>query len=344
MDALRQSEERYALAMEAAADGHMDWNLVTGEFYILPRMLTMVGHAPDAKFADRADWVRRFPFHPEDRPRWEAAIASLFAGREAKFRGDYRVVVNGETRWLAFNFIVGLIPLLFFVVSVAGFVLSRKAVMEAVLGQISAIVPVYKNELHDTLAEIIRRRRLSSLLGTAVLLLFSSQLFNSIRLVLSDIFGFRGGPGFLRGLLRDVVMVVAMGLLFLGSLVISDIFGWLKILVFQTIGAPTQWVRSWSLALALAFSTAFFFVPYRYFPHRRVPVGAALAGALLAAVLWETAKQIFRWYILSFGVYDQVYGPLGVLVALAMFAYYSGVVFILGAEFAAALMAKGRRA
>jgi membrane protein len=134
-----------------------------------------------------------------------------------------------------------------------------------------------------------------------------------------------------------------MGVLFLGSLVISDIFGWLKILVFQTMGAPAQWVRSWSLALALAFSTAFFFVPYRYFPHRRVPVGAALAGALLAAVLWETAKQIFRWYILSFGVYDQVYGPLGVLVALAMFAYYSGVVFILGAEFAAALMTKARR-
>ena len=71
------------------------------------------------------------------------------------------------------------------------------------------------------------------------------------------------------------------------------------------------------LALALGFSTAFFFVPYRYFPHRRVPAGAALAGALLAAVLWEAAKQLFRWYILSFGVYDQIYGPLGVLVALA---------------------------
>jgi membrane protein len=108
------------------------------------------------------------------------------------------------------------------------------------------------------------------------------------------------------------------------------------------MGVPSPWTRSWSLALALTLSTLFFFVPYRYFPHRRVPVGAALAGALLAAVLWETAKQLFRWYILSFGVYDQVYGPLGVLVALAMFAYYSGVVFILGAEFAAALMRTSR--
>ncbi|HJR50268.1 MAG TPA: YihY/virulence factor BrkB family protein [Gemmatimonadales bacterium] len=243
---------------------------------------------------------------------------------------------------LAFNFIVGLIPLLFFVVSVAGFVLSQRAVMEAVLNQLSSIVPVYKSELHDTLAAIIRRRRLSSILGTAVLLLFASQLFNSIRVVLSDIFGFRGGPGFFRGLLRDMVMVVAMGVLFIGSLVISDVFGWLKLLLFQTVSVPPPWVRPWSLVLALTLSTAFFFVPYRYFPHGRVPVGAALAGALLAAALWEAAKQVFRWYILSFGVYDQVYGPLGVLVALAMFAYYSGVVFILGAEFAAALMRTSR--
>ena len=104
IDALRQSEERYALTMEAASDGHMDWNLVTGEFYISPRMLKMVGHPPDATFADRADWVRRFPFHPEDRPRWEAAIAAHFASNEAKFNRDFRIVVNGETRWLAFNF------------------------------------------------------------------------------------------------------------------------------------------------------------------------------------------------------------------------------------------------
>ena len=102
---LRQSEQRYALAMEAAADGHMDWDFVTGEFYISPRMKQIVGHAPDATFAGRDDWVRRFPFHPEDRRRWEDAIAAHFAGREAIFKMDVRAVVNGETRWLAFNFI-----------------------------------------------------------------------------------------------------------------------------------------------------------------------------------------------------------------------------------------------
>ena len=104
-EALRRSEQRYALAMEAAGDGHTDWNLETGEFYISPRLLKILGYAPGTTFADRADWVRRFPFHPEDRRRWEAAVAAHFAGREAKFSMDLRIVVNGETRWVAFTFI-----------------------------------------------------------------------------------------------------------------------------------------------------------------------------------------------------------------------------------------------
>jgi membrane protein len=96
------------------------------------------------------------------------------------------------------------------------------------------------------------------------------------------------------------------------------------------------------LPLSLALSTAMFFLAYRYLPHRRVGIGPALAGAILASLLWEVAKQLFRWYILSVGAYDKIYGPLGVLVALSMFAYYSGVVFVLGAEFTAALLEQPR--
>src|SRR5882672_8770040 len=101
--ALRRSEERYALAMEAASDGHADWNVETDEFYISPRLLEILGHPPDATFTGRDDWLSCL--HPQDRKRLEAAIAAHFAGRDAKFRMDLRIVVNGETRWVAFNFI-----------------------------------------------------------------------------------------------------------------------------------------------------------------------------------------------------------------------------------------------
>jgi membrane protein len=241
---------------------------------------------------------------------------------------------------LAFSFLTCLVPILFFIVSLAGFVLSRKAASELVVRQLSELIPVYKDELQSSLGEIIRRRRLSGLLGTGVLLLFASQMFASLRLVLNDIFGFSRGPGLLREIGKDLILLLVMGVLFLASIVVFDLFGWFRLLLLVPTKMPAEWIRSIFMALAVISSTLLFFIMYRYFPHQRVPAGAALAGALLAGILWEAAKWAFRWYILRVGVYDAIYGPLGALVALGMFAYYSGIVFILGAEFTAALRSR----
>jgi membrane protein len=243
---------------------------------------------------------------------------------------------------LSFTFLMCLIPVLFILVSLAGFVLNRRAATEVVVNHLAQYAPVYRSELHQILGEIVRRRGLSGLLGTAVLLLFASQLFGAFRLVLNDVFDFRSGPGFLREFAKDLLLLFVMGALFLVSIVITDLVAWLKVFLMVPVGMPPEWIRSVFITLALVINTVMFFIAYRYFPHRKVPVGAALAGGLLASVLWEAAKQLFRWYILSVGVYDKIYGPLGGLVALSMFTYYSGVVFVLGAEFAAALRA-GRR-
>jgi len=97
-----------------------------------------------------------------------------------------------------------------------------------------------------------------------------------------------------------------------------------------------------TIAFSITLSTMMFYFGYRYVPRRRPRVGAALVGGLLAACLWEVAKQLFRVYIRKVGVYDQIYGPLGVLVAFVMFVYYSAIVFVFGAAYVAALDAKGR--
>lgn len=243
---------------------------------------------------------------------------------------------------LSFNLLICLIPVLFFLVSLAGFVLSRTAAADAVVDRLSAFVPVYKDELREMLEEVVKRRGLSGLLGTAVLLLFASQLFSALRLVLNEVFGFTRGRGFVHGVLKDLVLLFVMGLLFLASIAVIDIFDWVKIFVESDVGVPHDWTRSAFILMALGLNAGVFFLAYRYFPHRKVPVGAALAGALLASVLWEAAKQLFRLYIVTVGVYDRIYGPLGALVALSMFTYYSGIVFVLGAEFAAALSARQR--
>ena len=245
---------------------------------------------------------------------------------------------------LAFNLLICLIPILFFLVSVVGFVLNQGSAAEVVLNQFGQVVPVYRNELHQVLAQIIRRRSLSGLLGTLSLLLFATQLFASLRMVLNLVFGFTHGRNLVLDTLKDLLLLFVMGILFLASVLVTDFFTWIKIFLMIPIGLPPAWIRSAFITVGLVVDTLIFFLAYRYFPHRTVPVGPALAGAILASVLWEVAKQLFRLYILTLGVYDKIYGPLGALVGLSMFTYYSGIVFVLGAEFAAALRAgRGRR-
>jgi membrane protein len=244
---------------------------------------------------------------------------------------------------LSFFFLVCLVPMLFLFVSAMGYLLTSEAATSAVLNQLSQIVPVYKKELSEMLSHLIATRKMSGAIGTVILLFFSTQLFACLRMVMNVVFAERRGRGFFRGMLWDVVMLVVIGVLFVASMLITDLLFWLRAFVFTPVHMPRQWVRLMFIALALGFNTGLYFVVYRYFPTRRVHVGAALAGAFLASLLWEIAKQIFRWYILSIGVYDQIYGALGFLVALTMFVYYSGIVMVLGAEYTAAVEARWRK-
>jgi len=98
--ALRFSEQRYALAVEAAGEGHWDWNVASDEFYADPRMLELYGFPPGTTFAGRSDFLARLPLHPEDRPKWEAAAVAHFAGTTERIDMEIRIVPRGETRWL----------------------------------------------------------------------------------------------------------------------------------------------------------------------------------------------------------------------------------------------------
>ena len=238
---------------------------------------------------------------------------------------------------LSFYVLICLIPFLFLIVSVLGFVYSSESASRQVINQLTPILPVYRQELTRAFLRIVATRNLSGILGTVILILFSTQLFAATRVVLDRILGVKRGRSYLKGMLVDILWIFVIGILFLAALAVTDLFAWFKVFVFVPAQMPPEWIRYMSIGLGVTLATAMFYLLYRHLPNRRIPPGAALAGAFLASVLWEAAKQLFRLYILRLGVYDQIYGPLGALVALVMFVYYSAIVFILGAEYVGAL-------
>lgn len=238
---------------------------------------------------------------------------------------------------LSFYFLICLIPFLFLIISLVGFILSSEAATRQVINQLSPIVPVYQKEITRVLLRIVATRNVSGILGTVILILFSTQLFAGARVVLDRILGVKRGRGYLKGMLYDILWIFLIGVLFLAALGATGLFAWLQVSVFRPAEMPPEWVHYMSIALGVGLATWMFYLLYRHLPNRRIPRGAALAGALLASVLWEVAKQLFRLYIVKVGVYDQIYGPLGALVAFVMFVYYSAIVFVLGAEYVGAL-------
>jgi PAS domain S-box-containing protein len=99
--ALRESEERYALAMEGANEGHWDLDMTTDRLYLSPRMKVLDGQGPECIVASGRQWLANVDMHPEDRQRVASAFDQHLAGRSPRFECEYRVRhPNGEWHWL----------------------------------------------------------------------------------------------------------------------------------------------------------------------------------------------------------------------------------------------------
>jgi PAS domain S-box-containing protein len=99
--ALRQSEERYALAMEGANEGYWDWDVPSDRLFLSPRMKMLDGQSAECEIGSRADWMSHIIVHPDDAPRFEAALKDHLEGRTLRFDCEYRVRhSNGDWHWL----------------------------------------------------------------------------------------------------------------------------------------------------------------------------------------------------------------------------------------------------
>jgi diguanylate cyclase (GGDEF)-like protein/PAS domain S-box-containing protein len=97
--ALRESEERYALAARGANDGLWDWNLLTNHVYYSPRWKLMLGSDEDAVRGNPEEWLGRV--HPDESTRVRADVDAHCAGRTAQFESEHRLLhCDGNYRWV----------------------------------------------------------------------------------------------------------------------------------------------------------------------------------------------------------------------------------------------------
>ena len=100
-EALRQSEERYAIAMTGSNEGHWVWDVATDELYVSPVVNQVFGLAADESFTTRKAFLDRVRTHPDDFVVTERNFADHLAGRTPRLEHEFRIVLaDGSFRWI----------------------------------------------------------------------------------------------------------------------------------------------------------------------------------------------------------------------------------------------------
>jgi diguanylate cyclase (GGDEF)-like protein/PAS domain S-box-containing protein len=98
-DALRESEERYALAASGANDGLWDWDLRNEKIYFSHRWKAMLGYGEKEIANIPEEWFSRV--HPDDRAELESKISAHLSGRSTHFEGEFRIKhKDGTYHWV----------------------------------------------------------------------------------------------------------------------------------------------------------------------------------------------------------------------------------------------------
>src|SRR5258707_2023278 len=98
-EALKESEERYALAARGSNDGLWDWNLSANVVHFSPRWKAMLGYQEDQIGDKPEEWLDRI--HDADRERVKEEIAAHKKGLTPHFASEHRVLLkDGSCRWM----------------------------------------------------------------------------------------------------------------------------------------------------------------------------------------------------------------------------------------------------
>jgi YihY family inner membrane protein len=226
-----------------------------------------------------------------------------------------------------------LFPLVVLLVTISSAFVDRdKAGME-VIGYVESYVPIsgqMQHHIFDTLAGVVEARGKAGVIAFLMLVWVATQVFTTLICATNKAWNAEVYNWWRLPLKSLVLLGIMASALLLG----------LAVPVFARMANdwlfPAHGFRSWvyglgsfSIPLLVVFTSLSLF--YKLAPRRPTRFAQVWMGALCATVLLRAAESLFVIYLRDFATFNAVYGAFGGIMALLLWIYLSGCIFIFGA-------------
>ncbi len=272
----------------------------------------------------------------------------------------YRLFFNGQflmsAQAVAFKVLITWVPLALLATGAVALLLAEERPYQVVQDFLSNYFPNYERDrLSGFIRELQRVSGALTIVGMVTLLYTTLTLFSTLRVAVSNVFREdwhrvrRWSPG----LAFDFRMMLQLGALFLATVALSIAAQFLDgsgIELMRRVGISAPWMLTgWAnvahfltLFVPVILSVGMFYQLYYFIPLPHPPRKSALIGAVFAAILWEIGKYFFTNYTTGASRYDtwvmfvesdriaMLTDAFGLIVAFVLWAYYSGVILMMG--------------
>ena len=245
---------------------------------------------------------------------------------------------------VAFYFTFALFPLLLFLISLFGIILtSAEELRSELFLYLRQVMPRSAFDLvQKTIEEVTLNSSSGKLtLGILAALWAASAGIDSIRIELNAVYKLKETRSWWKTKLLALLMTfglailitIALGVVFYGGKFIALILSSMSF----SISSPfflgiLQWITI-LVVLMTIFALIYNFLPY----HKKLKWVWITPGAIVGIILWLLLSYSFRLYLGFFNSYDKTYGSLGAVIILMLWLYLTALVILIGGAINAVL-------
>jgi YihY family inner membrane protein len=264
--------------------------------------------------------------------RWRR-VSEVLRDSLVNFLRENSLTISGS---IAYYSLLAIFPMLLLLLSVSGIFIRRYELYGRLALVLEHYLPVREDFIMRELVGISRAYGRVSILSILLLLWSSSGVFLPMEQALNRAWEVEKQRSWWRRRLLALEMAVNFGFLaMLSTLLVGTrkyTDAWLRTWVVSSLLPLVEFLyRALFVAATFGITLCMFLVIFERLPNRPMALRQAFPGALLTALLWAAARSAFT-HVLPFLNYRQLYGSIGVVVALMTWVYISSAIMLFGAQ------------